>query len=616
MAEDHAPFSTAPLRHHPRAPSNKLFLGALATLATLGCIQPLSAKPYPLSPQSLCGTTQTCAAVLDRWNNASWADLVDENFDSGSHDLAAVRWYTTEGTCSTNNGPYCTDQLHDGKDSSDPGAVDRCPVLQAGNHQFCGVTDELSNVLLSHAMGSDQSHFQKLRNFTELLRDHDHLHDLQCWKYYVNTRKDYQKYSDVCVLTDSAADASLRILGAYGIACAKQRRGLWSQASADYCADYLKQGNAIWEFGPTGHGEIKQLQNGRFYLAASFMNQPWAPTASVSFRPDYYELQFLMDFALYRRSKVMIQGVLDMLGAYAVSMGTNHIHRGKKGHFDQDAATYFCDEGPISCDHPYMDNTDTWRAIPALGGLLNVHPDLVPSGLRSSIFDYWWQHFSGGHPSLYGPAAPKPREIYANQADGDVKQAYDTYQTLPMWVPLAAAYDPGYVIAAIRHLVDDLYRPDVEHFDLAAYYGGYYSQFAQRAIGVATGMIDPELWAGSSFYTIAPCRLFDSRTSPPILTSGSQRMVGAAGGSCPVPVSAVAVAANVTVTAATGSGYLAIWPAHLDRPATSVINFGAGRTIANNLVVGLDDQGAFLVEPAIAASGSVHVIIDLSGYFQ
>jgi hypothetical protein len=594
-------------------------VGTLMSLVALCPGEPLAAKPYPLTPQSLCGATQTCAAVLDRWNNASWRDLVDEDFDTGSHNLAAVRWYNTEGACS---GSHCNQQLHNGLDDpNNPNSVNRCPVLNTDNHQFCGVTDELSNVLLSLAMGSDRVHYEKLRNFTELLRDHA-VHDLQCWKYYVNTQKDYNSYSDLCVFADvdadSAADASLRILGAYAIACAKQRSGLWAGGSADYCADYLKQGNAIWAvgMGPADHGEVKRLSNLQYYLAASFRNQPGSPTAAVSFRPDYYELQFLMDFAWYRRSSVMVQGVLDMLGDYAVAMGTNHIHRGKNGHFDSDTTTYTCDEGPISCDHPYMDNVDTWRAIPALSGLLNVHPEVVPSGLRSAIFDYWWQHFSGGHPTLYGALAPKPSEIFANQADGDVKQASDTYQTLPMWVPLASAYDPQYVTQAVRHLVDDLYRPATEHFDLAAYYGGYYSQFAQRALGAATGMIDPGFWAGLSLYTISPCRAFDSRLNPPVLSSGVQRTAPIVQSGCPVPTSAVVVAANVTVTSATGTGYLVMWPAYVGKPSTSVINFTAGRTVANNAMLGLDDQGALLIEPFVTGGGTVQVIIDVSGYFQ
>ncbi len=89
----------------------------------------LSAEPYPLAPDDLCGNSQTCVEVLSRWNEASWVDLVDDGFHLGPESLAAVRWYTTEGACT---GVLCNDQLQDGGGS--------CSTLDAANSQFCGVT--------------------------------------------------------------------------------------------------------------------------------------------------------------------------------------------------------------------------------------------------------------------------------------------------------------------------------------------------------------------------------------------------------------------------------------------------------------------------------------------
>lgn len=569
------------------------------------------AKPYPLAPQSLCGSTQTCAAVLDRWNTATWNDLVDDTFDNGGHAYAAVRWYKTEGQCT---GTLCNDQLHDGKDDpDDPMTVDRCPTLDATTHHFCGVTDELSNVLLSFAMGSDQGRYEKLRNFAEALRE-PVLDDLQCWKYYVNGSGSYD-HTTLCVLHDSAADASVRILGAYGIACAKQRGGTWTTGATDYCADYVRQGEAVWQLGPGHPGEVKLLANGEYYLAASHANQVSAPTSGSSFRPDYYELQFLMDYAVYRRSAARVQGVLDMLHDYIVSIGTNHIHRGKLGHFDATTSTYTCEQGPITCAQPYMDNVDTWRAIPALSGLANVHPQRLPASDRTATFDFWWYNFAGGHPTLYGPNASKPMEIYSNAADGGVKQEEDSYKSLSAWIPLGAAEDAAYTRNAIDHLVDVQYDGTNEQFYVAAYYGGYFSQFAQRAIGAATGMIDPAIWAGSSLYTVTPCRVFDSRVSPPALAGGVSRTVTVAG-VCDIPLTATSVVANVTAISATAQGFLAIWASYEPPPTTSNLSFNVGKTIANNAVLELDDAGQILVRPTMAGSGSVEVIVDVVGYFE
>ncbi len=587
---------------------SKLFTMALALFLSTASAW---AKPYPLTPQSLCGSTQTCAEVFDRWNTASWNDLVDDTFDSGGHAYAAVRWYKTEGECT---GTLCNNQLHDGKDNpDDPMTVDRCPALDATTHHFCGVTDELSNVLLSFAMGSDQTRYEKLRNFVEALRE-PVLHDLQCWKYYVNGPGSYD-HTALCVLHDSAADASVRILGAYGIACGKQHGGIWTTGAIDYCADYVRQGEAVWQLGSGHPGEVKLLANGEYYLAASHTNQVSAPTAGSSFRPDYYELQFLMDYAVYRRSAARVQGVLDMLHDYIVSTGTNHIHRGKTGHFNVATSVYTCDQGPVTCAQPYMDNIDTWRAIPALSGFVNVHPQRIPASDRTATFDFWWSNFAGGHPTLYGPEKSKPMEIYSNAADGGVRQEEDSYKSLSAWIPLGAAEDAVYTRSAIDHLVDMKYDGTHEQFYAAAYYGGYFSQFAQRAIGAATGMIDPARWAGSNYYTVAPCRVFDSRVSPPALADGVSRAVTVAG-HCGIPSTANSIMANITVASPTGQGFLAVWASYEPAPTTSNINFTMDRMIANNSVLELDDMGQILVRSTVAGNGSVEVIVDVTGYFQ
>jgi hypothetical protein len=50
--------------------------------------------------------------------------------------------------------------------------------------------------------------------------------------------------------------------------------------------------------------------------------------------------------------------------------------------------------------------------------------------------------------------------------------------------------------------------------------------------------------------------------------------------------------------------------------AATAISFPAGRTRANNAIIGLssDGQGAFAVFSE--AAGTVHLIVDLNGYFE
>jgi len=441
---------------------------AFLLIAVNGLAIEPNGRIYPNERTSPCGSLGDCRAVLDEWNDAAWSDLVDESFNT-ANAMAAVRWYDGEWTYVLKSDGHTVNQ---------------------SNSQFVGVTDELSMVMLSAAMGSRADRFKLLRNFAELLRV-PALNNLQCWKYYINGDAAYTSSSQVCILNDSASDASLRILGAYGIACAKQRSGEWptSAGDPDYCADYHLQGNSIWGRGTALHGEIKLLANGQYYLANGFNNQGASPTNGDAFRPDYYELQFLIDFAEEQADPALKQGVADMLGDYVVAMGTNHVHRGKTGHFDAATTTYSCDQ---LCTPPYMDLDDTWRAVPALSSYLAVHPENIPASDKSAVFDHWWPNYGGG---AFAYGGGKPIEIYSNSADGSIKLPLEeSYRTHGMWIPLAITYDATWARNAITHLVDMKYDPPNRQFYGAGYFGGYASQFAVRSLALSAGMLDPATW--------------------------------------------------------------------------------------------------------------------------
>ena len=53
-------------------------------------------------------------------------------------------------------------------------------------------------------------------------------------------------------------------------------------------------------------------------------------------------------------------------------------------------------------------------------------------------------------------------------------------------------------------------------------------------------------------------------------------------------------------------------------PATSTINFSAGRTRANNAIATLaaDGSGNLIAFGFVAGNGSVDLILDVNGYFQ
>jgi hypothetical protein len=123
---------------------------------------------------------------------------------------------------------------------------------------------------------------------------------------------------------------------------------------------------------------------------------------------------------------------------------------------------------------------------------------------------------------------------------------------------------------------------------------------------------------GTSFYTLAPCRAIDSRVpGDPFgtaLAAGEERPLSLAG-RCGIPASAKAVALNVTVTAPTAQGHLILYPQQ--RPTASTVNFEPGLTRAGNAVIGLNAQGgAFAYFGPPEAAGTVHLVVDVAGYFE
>ncbi|HEV7669860.1 MAG TPA: N-acetylmuramoyl-L-alanine amidase, partial [Thermoanaerobaculia bacterium] len=121
---------------------------------------------------------------------------------------------------------------------------------------------------------------------------------------------------------------------------------------------------------------------------------------------------------------------------------------------------------------------------------------------------------------------------------------------------------------------------------------------------------------GWRFYTLPPCRTLDTRSGPPPFSGGVYQAHIA--GHCGVPSTAEAVAANISAVGPTGPGFVTVWPANLSSPGTSTINFGLGQTRTNNAILRLstDGTGDIRYSPAVIGNGSVHLIIDVSGYFM
>lgn len=116
---------------------------------------------------------------------------------------------------------------------------------------------------------------------------------------------------------------------------------------------------------------------------------------------------------------------------------------------------------------------------------------------------------------------------------------------------------------------------------------------------------------------LVPARILDTRVgiggiSSPIGPAASVDVqVSGQGG---VPASGVAaVVMNVTVTEPTGNGFLTLSPTGTPRPNASNLNFTAGETIPNLVVVKLGTSGRVNL---FNSAGSTHVIFDVAGWYS
>ena len=146
-------------------------------------------------------------------------------------------------------------------------------------------------------------------------------------------------------------------------------------------------------------------------------------------------------------------------------------------------------------------------------------------------------------------------------------------------------------------------------------------------LGVApstiTDVFKRDLPTKQRYASQAPARLLDTRSAGSTIDGRKQReglrrageryvlpIVGRAG----VATAPKAVILNVTVVDPVGDGYLTVWPCDsASAPNASNLNFRAGQTIANSVIVGVGPAGASCLT---VQETSANVIVDLSGVIE
>ncbi len=120
---------------------------------------------------------------------------------------------------------------------------------------------------------------------------------------------------------------------------------------------------------------------------------------------------------------------------------------------------------------------------------------------------------------------------------------------------------------------------------------------------------------GSRYVGLSPTRLLDTRTTQ-VVGPGTTRVLAVAGsGGVPTMVSAVpptAVVLNITVTDTTAPGFLTLWPDGTTQPLASDINWVAGETLPNLVVVKLGADGSI---DFYNGPGMTDVIVDVVGWY-
>ncbi|MET9320721.1 hypothetical protein ABZX75_11125 [Streptomyces sp. NPDC003038] len=184
---------------------------------------------------------------------------------------------------------------------------------------------------------------------------------------------------------------------------------------------------------------------------------------------------------------------------------------------------------------------------------------------------------SGGHVTVYGSGGERPTTSNVNFEPG---------QTVPNLVIVPVGQD-GCV---------NLYNGGWEPVDLIADVTGYFGRTA------------------SSGYTPrTPERIVDTREG-----NGPQRGQVAGQGSFTVRVTAggprTAVALNITVTNPREAGHLTAYPGDQAAPTTSNVNFTAGQTVANSVIVPVAADGSVTIRNG--AWAPTDVIVELVGMYS
>lgn len=206
----------------------------------------------------------------------------------------------------------------------------------------------------------------------------------------------------------------------------------------------------------------------------------------------------------------------------------------------------------------------------------------IPTGVTAVVLNVTATNTTqAGHVTVFGSGFEQPITSNVN---------FEAGQTVPNLVIVPVGKD-GYV---------ELFNGGWESIDLLADVTGYFTRSA-----------------ASGYTSMTPTRFVDSREGlgtakgqVPAQGVFSTQISGLRG----VPQGISAVALNVTVTNPKETGHLTVFPSGQTAPSTSSVNFTAGQTIANSVIVPVGADGKISVRNG--AWAGTDVIVDVVGYYS
>jgi len=134
--------------------------------------------------------------------------------------------------------------------------------------------------------------------------------------------------------------------------------------------------------------------------------------------------------------------------------------------------------------------------------------------------------------------------------------------------------------------------------------------------GIGFAQAESESSSGSSFVSMIPCRMLDTRTDAAIGALSDDQNITLDGrgvvGDCEIPSDAIGLSVNIAAVSPSSNTYLTVYPSDAEQPTSSHLNAHAGVTTSNGVDVTLSADGQLDI---YNHSGTLDVVVDVLGAY-